>query len=302
MKERFRNLGASFVAFLLIMLGFTRRAKKKALGGDFILSIYFHAPSKRHFEFCIKWLIKNNFSFLSQEDVYRIHQKHAAFPKGSVVITVDDGWMSNEENVAAIANKYKIPVTIFVSTDAIENGGFWWPYMERAGKIKMINKSVESLKTLANKEREKMFQEVKGNIQLERAAMTVAQVKKIAKLNFVTIGGHTVSHPILPMCENDESYRELKKSKELIEDWTGEEVLYFAYPNGNYTEREIAYLKELGYTLAYNAKPIPLTPGALEKNYELPRFDVMEDVSNAEAICRMVGVWQRFFDKNGNVN
>ena len=292
MKKKLRNACAWLAAMLLIRLGLTNRAKKKAINGEFILSIYFHAPSKKLFEFCVKWLIKNDFHFLCQKDVYSIYKKEQPFPKRSVIITVDDGWQTNIENIVAIADKYKIPVAIFVSTEAVENGNFWWPYIEYATKMKMINQSVESLKKLPNKERGAIVNSVKKNIQLGRQAMTPEQIKNISASEYITIGSHTVTHPILTNCEDEQVYFELNTSRQKIEEWVKKEVVHFAYPNGDYGDREIKYLKDLGYILAYTIQPDYLTKQRLENIYQLPRFDIFENISNAEAICRMLGVWQ----------
>lgn len=294
MKKKIRKLSSFIVARSLIGFGFTKRAKKKAKRGDCILSIYFHSPSKSLFEFCIKWLKKNEFQFLSQEDILLIANKIKAFPKGGVVITVDDGWLTNEENVVAIANKYKVPVTIFVSTEAVEKGNWWGSYIKSAKRKKLISYTSESLKRVPNEERKKIFHDVKSVLQLPREAMTLDQVKGIATSKYITLGSHTVSHPILINCDDEESYFELQASKEIIEKWINKKVDFFAYPNGDYSIREINYLKELGYTLAYCTKATYLTEDSLQNVYELPRFCIFENISKPEAICRILGIWQKF--------
>ncbi|HEX7366910.1 MAG TPA: polysaccharide deacetylase family protein [Pelobium sp.] len=296
MKNKIRNLLAWGLSLGFILLGLVQRSKQKSLNGKYILSIYFHNPSKKLFEFCIKWLLRNNFHFLTQEDVIAIANQKKQFPKGGVIITVDDGWASNEENIAAIANKYKIPVTIFISTEPVENGNYWWPYVDFASKNKLTNYTVQGLKKVPNSERMLALAQIKQTVSLPREAMTIEQVKAIAQTKFITIGGHTVTHPILPNCQDEQSFTELKASKTIIENWIGQTINSFAYPNGNYGGREIAYLEQLGYKIAYTTKPLPLTKDALSKIYEIPRFGVFENVSNLEAICRMTGVWQRFFN------
>lgn len=294
MRRIIRDISASLLALLFITLGFTKRIKRKAKRGDFILSIYFHSPSKVLFEFCIKWLKRNHFNFLSQQDILLLSQKKIPFPRGGVVITVDDGWKSNEKNIAEVANRYKVPVAIFVSTEPVEKGNFWWPYIDFAKKNKLITYSVESLKQIPNEKRNRMVLEVQNLIRLPREALTIEQIKEIATSKYVTIGSHTISHPILINCDDKESYSELKLSKSKIEKWVNKKVYCFAYPNGNYSKREINYLKEMGYTLAYTTRADYLTESSLSYIYELPRFCVFERISKAEAICRILGVWEKF--------
>src|SRR5690606_26052437 len=117
-------------------------------------SIYFHNPSKKEFESIINWLIKKGFHFISLSELKKIIAKDAPFPKGAVLITVDDGWVPNESNVVEVANKYGIPVTIFVATEPIENGGgYWWSYGNEAIRKGLIGQSINDLKRMSNQDR-----------------------------------------------------------------------------------------------------------------------------------------------------
>ncbi|PRX39838.1 polysaccharide deacetylase family protein [Salegentibacter salegens] len=295
MKRKFRTIYASLIGRLLIALGFPKKIKRKALRGDFILSIYFHNPDKWLFEFCVKWLRENRFSFLSEDDIIAIANKEIPFPKGGVLLTVDDGWESNEENVIAVAKKQKVPVTIFVTTGAIESGNYWWPYVTKAREHKMSFPTVEELKKIPNIEREQVLKIIKRKISIEKQALDLGQLKKASKSKYIKISAHTANHPILVNCEDEEAFQEIKKSKLQIEEWLKIPVNSFAYPNGDYSNREIEYLKQLNFSSAYTTEPVYLTKERFQKIYQLPRFCVFEDISKAEAICRMTGVWQRFF-------
>lgn len=292
MKISIRNMFGWLVSNSLIMSGVVNRAKKRALSKECIITIYFHNPSKPEFEFCVKWLIKNKFKFFSTSDIERIMQQDLPFPKGGVILTVDDGWQSNEVNVVELAKKYRVPVTIFVSTAPVEEGNYWWSYILNAKPSGLTIMPVESFKKLPNEERILKISKMMNQINLEREAMTVDQVKNAAESEYVTIGGHTHTHPILINCKDDEVYNELIISRQKLESWTGKAVHYFSYPNGDYGPREIEFLKKLKYRLAFSDDPKILTPDLLKENYKLPRFGFLEGASSAENICRIVGVWQ----------
>src|SRR5688500_2567300 len=132
MEKSFRNLLGYLVANTFILAGFVRYATKRALNTKCILSLYFHKPSKTEFEFCIRWLKKKGFGFLSPHDIERIIKEEIPFPKGAVLLTVDDGWQSNIANVVEVANRYEVPVTIFVATTPAEEGVYWWSYVQQA--------------------------------------------------------------------------------------------------------------------------------------------------------------------------
>ena len=124
-----RNLGSWFMANLLILGGYIRRAKERAMRGDYILSVYFHKPSKKEFEQCIRWLKKNNFAFLSTHDLADIIDGHLPFPKGGVLLTVDDGWQTNEENMFEVAERYGVPLTVFIPSRILFDICFHTPTM-----------------------------------------------------------------------------------------------------------------------------------------------------------------------------
>ncbi|MBD1397726.1 polysaccharide deacetylase family protein [Pontibacter sp. JH31] len=292
MKMSVRNIFSWAIASVLILLGNVRNAKMKALNGDFILSLYFHKPSKAEFERCIKWLKKNNFTFLSIEDILKIIEHDLPLPKGAVLLTLDDGWQSNETNVVEVAKTHRVPVTIFVSTEPVEEGAYWWSYLSVANEIIPDLPSKQSLKKINNDDRLALINTIKKVKLLEREALTVEQVKRMASSEFVTIGGHTHSHPILVNCDSAQVYDELCLSKYKLESWIQNDVVSFAYPNGDYGNREIQLLGMLNYKLAFTNKPCYLTKEKLKHSYELPRFGFLEGASFAENICRVVGIWQ----------
>src|SRR4051812_46034556 len=102
MNMSVRNLIGLLVANTFIAAGLVRRATRKALASECILSIYFHKPTKAEFESCIKWLKKKGFTFLSVHDIERIIKQELPFPKGAVLLTADDGWQSNVANIVEV--------------------------------------------------------------------------------------------------------------------------------------------------------------------------------------------------------
>ncbi|MEX2566360.1 MAG: polysaccharide deacetylase family protein [Cyclobacteriaceae bacterium] len=293
MKFNTRNILAYFVAQSFIFMGLVNRAKKKALNGDHILSIYFHHPSKKEFEFTIQWLNKNGFTFISMEDLKKILKGTASFPKGAVLITSDDAWATNFSNMAPVAIQKKVPLTIFVPTEAIEEGNYWFRYAKQATKEKMKFPTSEEMKKLPNHKRMAILSEIKKKINLPREAMTLSEIRSITQSPWVSLGGHSHSHPILPNCDHQELHLELSLNKRKLEDWINKEIDTFAYPNGDFDVREKKALQKEGFQLGFSNKPDYLTPSALKLKHEIPRIGFLEGASNAENICRIVGVWHK---------
>jgi peptidoglycan/xylan/chitin deacetylase (PgdA/CDA1 family) len=293
------------LAHFLIIFGFVRRARKKAFNGNYILSIYFHSPEKEYFTSCIRWFKKHNFQFISPYDVEAVLRGERKFPKVAVLVTVDDGWESNESNIIEVANENNIPVTFFISTEPVETGTFWWSYIISFNDMKLAAMngkstsliSLESMKKISNNQRMQHLNEVKSKITLDREAMTVEGVKRISLYSSVIIGCHTVSHPILINCSDKDAYMEISESKKHLEQWINKKVTFFAYPNGDYGDREIKILKEVGFSLAFSTEQVVLTPQRIQLRYQLPRFDVTENAPWPIRLCRMVGVWQPILKK-----
>ena len=297
MNKNLRNTLGYLAANTLILTGRVKQATRKALDTECILSLYYHKPAKDEFEFSIKWLRKKGFKFISPYDLERIMNGEIPFPKGAVLLTVDDGWQTNVTNVVEVANRNQVPVTIFVSTTPAEEGTYWWSYVTQAKRQGLTSFSKHALKKMPEEERLKILMDIKQMIYPGRDAMTVDQVKMVANSPYITIGSHTQTHPILINCPETQVYEELKGSRQKLESWIGKEVVYFAYPNGDYSRREIKILKNLRYRLAFSAQPQYLTPALLNENFTIPRFGFLEGASSAENICRMTGVWHSMMRK-----
>lgn len=293
MYKQIKKISAWLLASLLILSGQVKRRRNKILNEECILSICLHNPSKKEFEQCIRWFKKYDFHFLSVPELEKIIQYNLPFPKGGVVITLDDGWQLNEENVIEVANAYRVPVSIFISTEPVEEGAYWWLYVSKAKQVGVKHvPAKEALKKCPNENRLLKINEIKELVSVERAAMTIEQIKRAAESPMVTLGVHTHTHPILINCSDEQVFHELKVSKQKLEDWIGKEVRYFAYPNGDYSSREINALKSLNYGLAFSTNQQYLVPASLKNKFELPRFMFLEGASFAENICRMIGVWK----------
>lgn len=290
-----RNLAAWFLGILLLYSGKIRKLKRKSKNGEIILSVYFHNPSKKLFEKSVKWFLKRGFTFISVNDLISIKENNLSFPPLSVLFTVDDGWKENEKNIFEIAEKYKVPVTTFISTQPVETGElYWWSYVSIALKKSWKVPTITAMKQLENEKRMEIVDDLKLKINAERDALKPETLARYRNSKFVNFGAHTVTHPILTKCNSNQSHLEIKDSKEKLESWLSYDVNSFAYPNGNYSQREIETLKHTGYKIAFNTVPDYITPTSLSKIYELPRFDVLENVSFVENVCRMTGLW---FDK-----
>ena len=302
LKRTIRNITGYFLAFILILLGRLHKNKEKAFQQDVITSIGFHNPGKRLFQKLIVWLKKNDFVFLSSTQLIAILKKQTPCPRGAVWISFDDGWRDNVKNVIPVARDNEVPVTIFIYTAAIEEGNFWWRTIQQHPElIPEALREADTIRQQPESVRRQIIEDIKkSGMTIAREAMTIEEVKEVASIPNVTIGAHTLTHPILPNCQETDLEHELGESKRKIEEWTGGNIRVFAYPNGAFDGRDRPILERHGYESAVTTEEI--FANANSDTYLFPRHIVMDDGSFIENLCHALGVWAPFIKRiKGNV-
>lgn len=291
LKRSLRNFLGWLLAIALIASGSFNKARKKSFQKDVITSVVFHNPGEKLFKNIIGWLIVNGYVFLSTGQLIKILNKEIPCPKGAVWISLDDGWKDNMDNVIPVAVRYNIPITIFLYTDAIERGAFWWQAVARSARLLPAEyRDAGALRLLPDYTRRQIVGSLAlSDSKLKREAMSVEDIGRFAATPQLTFGAHTVTHPVLPRCSDSRIEEELRESKMKIEAWTGEPVKAFAYPNGMFDGRERGFLEKCGYELAATTENGSGSPHS--NRYYFPRNVVMDDGSIAENLCHVLGLW-----------
>jgi len=220
--------------------------------------------SPKMFEEHIKF-ISDNYNVLRLEDdwnqIVKPNEKY-------VVITFDDGYADNYKYALPILEKYKVPATIFVSTDLIDtNDMYWWDELEKIfiidkfegsfifeQKEYMISNSNDRekacmeirnyLKDLIPDDRNDRLEDLREILGVKKAnteelrCVTSEELKRMAESDYITIGCHTKSH--LSMGKNKPKElleSEVRDSKKILEEHIGKRITTFAYPFGGDGDR-----------------------------------------------------------------
>lgn len=199
-----------------------------------IVSFYYHAPRPEGMEKIIKYYQKREYRFISVEELLEYKLLRKPVKERLAFISLDDGWKQNLELLPLI-EKYNVPICIFVSTQPVIDGNFWWEYIEKLYDKEKVN----LFKLLPYDEFYRQLNEIKKQFVLPRSAMTVEEVIEISKHPLISIQAHTVNHPILTSVPDNILEMELRDSKKLLEEWTGNQIVAFSYPNGRNSFREI---------------------------------------------------------------
>jgi len=71
-----------------------------------------------------------------------------------------------------------------------------------------------------------------------------------AMKQYVSFGAHTRFHPILTMCTDTECEAEIRGSREDLEARFDTPCHHFSYPNGDYGDREVDFVRRAGFRSA----------------------------------------------------
>jgi peptidoglycan/xylan/chitin deacetylase (PgdA/CDA1 family) len=132
-----------------------------------------------------------------------------------VAVTFDDGFENFYEHALPELVKRKIPATMFMISGAIGKA-----FGQSGSPEKMM--SLEQLRNLPDS---------------------------------VTIGSHTLSHPLLPSIAVEEAAREITLSRERLEQQLNRKILLFSFPFGAFNEKLVEICREAGYQSVFSTLP-----------------------------------------------
>lgn len=227
------------------------------------------------------------------------------------VLTFDDGYRDNAEFAAPVLARHGAPWTLFVTSDFADGRGrLWWIELERAiarldrVRLEPDGTSAAGLDLPAGDADEKSaaFEAVYRVLRSGSEARLLAaiamlcetagfapghvagelclswsELRVLAADPAVTIGAHTLSHPMLAKHEATVAQREIAASRERIASELGREIRHLSYPVGDPTsagQREFALARNLGFATAVTTRPGHLFAEHVKHLHALPRVSI----------------------------
>ncbi len=256
------------------------------------------------FEGFLQSVLDKNFTFVSLDEA--LLRLESGDPTGKfLTIGFDDGYIDNATVVYPLLKKYSIPFTIYVTTDFPDfRTELWWYQLEdllmkkatvRGHSCSSLPDKARAFMLLRNElmaldraGRAAFFEKETGRDYDEscgyyasRMCMSWADLLEIARDPLVTIGAHSLSHPALAMIDEAEAFREMNKSREILEARLNQPIHHFAYPFGGVSEaseREFSLASKLGFRSAVTTREGNL-PRGVPNLMALPRILLGEDQS-----------------------
>lgn len=271
------------------------------------------------FEKQIKFL-KKKFQIIDLENFELFLNVEQKYSKPVCLLTFDDGWGDNYTYAFPILQKYKVPAVIFLSYNFIEGEEPFWQekinrYLKQKAKgLTREEKKIFHLKFMSNCKLDKskflnfvntdlfeheLFKQLKllNYNQLQNILeyckiedvdyfpdvfLNWDQISEMNK-NQISFASHGLDHKILTNIPNDDKEIEISKSKKKIENKIKNKVSSFSFPNGNYDNSCIEFLKKHKYQFAFTINDGHVTKNDnkfllnriniySEKDKNIPRF------------------------------
>ncbi len=227
--------------------------------------------------------------------------RNGTLPARPAVITFDDGYADNRTVALPILQAHGLTATFFIAAGFLDGGRMWndtlietlrrcagplldlsefgleaHPVANIAQRRAAIAALIPRLKYLESSERLRRVAAIAAHAGVNLPndlMMTSKQLREMAQAG-MTIGAHTVTHPILARLTDGEALAEMVAGKQTLEQIIAAPVRFFAYPNGkpdeDYTRVHVGLAKQAGFAAALTTAWGAASPGC--DLYQIPRF------------------------------
>jgi len=239
--------------------------------------------ARKHFQ-----ALRARYHIISLADYLRARAEGQMWrlPSKSLIITFDDGHRNNFE-LRQLLEELRVPITIFLCSGIVgTHRHYWWFHTQNASESAAC-KNMPDAERLA-------FLSSRG-YQAERdypdrQALSRSEIDALKP--WVDFQAHTITHPILPACSDEKAENEIRNCKAELERHYGFNIHALAFPNGDYTEREINLARNAGYSCA-----LTLDCGFNDQNtdlFRLRRVPLPDQASVSELLVKTSGLWDLF--------
>ncbi len=240
------------------------------------------SASPEGFEWQMAYLQKH-FELLTPEELALRIAHGGDLPVNAALVTMDDGYRDNFDVAYPILQRFGIPAVLFLITGLIgTNEHMWWDEVAglvSATKVEQVafpgagllrfrttierNQSRERLRRLLKSQPEERRQETMNNLRqklngkpasepVERLFLNWDEVREM-RWGGIAFGAHTHTHPILTHMTEERAAWEVAVSRQIVERELGQQVPWFAYPNGrrgDFNAHTRRLLEHMGFDLA----------------------------------------------------
>jgi peptidoglycan/xylan/chitin deacetylase (PgdA/CDA1 family) len=219
--------------------------------------------SASEFRQALSW-IQGHFAFLTADEFLETNQP-------GVLLTFDDGH-ANNLNALSILEEFRAMGVFFISTQHVLAPRNWLPSTRRVAHRGWGSEEAVPVDVANN-----FFD-----------GLSSTQLAELAQSPWAVVGSHTVTHPPLSTCTEQQIDYELRQSRRDLEVICGRRIDLFAYPYGDYNRHVAEAAQNAGYRAAFAVTPVPVGL----PTYEIPRVDIYASDA-AYLSLKMSGLYRR---------
>jgi peptidoglycan/xylan/chitin deacetylase (PgdA/CDA1 family) len=269
----------------ILMLHNVRPARRDRFQPNRLLEV-----TPEFFERVMRRLRRSRLDVISLDEMHRRMTENDGRRRRFVCVTFDDGYRDNFEFAYPVLKKYEIPFAIYVATSFADRlGELWWLGLEaviaqnqivgvrldgrdRWFEVRSVEQKREAFEHIyaflrqlrTEAELRNIMRELTTRHRIDMPAfcedlcMDWKELATLAADPLVTIGAHTVTHPILTKLSDTDVRAELDNSRSVIEAALGTRPQHLAYPVGDKSSagpREFKIAKDLGFKTAVTTRP-----------------------------------------------
>lgn len=204
---------------------------------DHARDIYCIRPDR--FAAQMRALAKAGYCAVSIEDFDAWRHDKKSLPANSFVLTFDDGFTGVHDFAAPVLKKLEWPATVFLVAGKLGGQSDW--------------------------------EVTTGEPMPSHPLMDVAQLRSLSGQGF-SLHSHSLLHHDLTTLETSALEQDLRDSRDLIADISGQAPMYLAYPYGRHNEAVRSAAQRAGFTTAFSVESGFNRPG--DSAYQIRRLDV----------------------------
>lgn len=194
-------------------------------------------------------------------------ERGRSLPRRCVVLTFDDGYREFSTMAWPLLQRFQLPAVLYVAVEALERGWLWpdllryairttarrsvtiealaeppamrWVLETETDRVRAILAIESQLKRMPDGLKWRALEELAWTflgsrletIRIPELMLSWEQLEAVSR-DGVTVGAHTVTHPILAQVSDEQARSEIAGSKAALQQRLGRPIEHFCYPNG----------------------------------------------------------------------
>ena len=214
--------------------------------------------NEHQFEADLDYLLKN-FKVVSPDVIASAVSNREPLPKGSFLLTFDDGFREVNDIIAPLLQKKGVPAIFFINPDFIDNKQLFYrckisiligELKKNSGYAKVyaailqaphmvVEQLIESLKKITqlnahilDRIAEEIGYSFQNFLEQQQPFLTRGQLTSLDKSGF-TIGAHSMNHPYYNLLPQNEQVRQTLDSCNYVKELLNSKICHFSFPHSD---------------------------------------------------------------------